>query len=153
VSIIIVAIFPNDISGLSCFDELERGSKEYGLFPTLVLKRVSDNLTVLFLEGNKSIDGSYKRVLLSLLEFKYKVLDFAGLIVSIEHDMITTLLQQHDHLIVIKGEDNIGYFHLGDIDSVPLWLEILNVTLSLGFSFGFLILFLKFGKLHVENIG
>jgi hypothetical protein len=67
--------------------------------------------------------------------------------------MITTLLQQHDHLIVIKGEDNIGYFHLGDIDSVPLWLEILNVTLSLGFSFGFLILFLKFGKLHVENIG
>lgn len=108
----------------------------------MMLKRISNNLTVFLLEGNKSVDRSNKFVLLLLYKFKYLVFNFAGLIVFVEHNILATLLQQHDHFVVIKGEDNISYFNFGDIDSLPLRLEIFNFILGLCLSFGLLVFFL-----------
>lgn len=56
-NVIVVTIFPNDVSWLSRFNEIERLIKELGyrIF-LLMLKRVSYNLSIFFLKSNESIN-------------------------------------------------------------------------------------------------
>ena len=150
VSVIIVAVLPDDVSRLGGFDKLEgliEEQRNFFLFHVLIL--VSNNHAVLLLESNEGIDGSDEFAPVSVLELNDLLLDLAGLIIAIKHDVLTALLQEGDHLGIIKGEDDVGDQNLLNVNATIFGNEFLLTLLGLHFSS--LIFSLKCLQLICEN--
>ena len=150
VSIIIVAVLPDDVGGLGGLDELEGLFEElrnFFLFHVFIL--VSNNHAIFLLESDECVDRSDKFAPISVLELNDLLLDQARLIVAIKHDVLTALLQEGDHLGIIIGKDDVGDQDLRNVNATILGYEFLFILF--GILCSSLILSLKCLQLICEN--
>ena len=150
VSVVIVAVLPDDVGRLGGLDELEglfEEQRNIFLFHVLIL--VSNNHAVLLLESDEGVNRSDEFAPVSVLELNDLLLDLARLIIAIKHDVLTALLQEGDHLGIIKGEDDVGDQDLLNANATILGNEFLLTLFGLHFSS--LILRLKCLQLICEN--
>ena len=150
VGVIIVAVLPDDVGGLGGLDELEGLSEEFRnqcLFHVLIL--VCNNHAVFLLESDKGVDRSDECPPVSVLEINDLVLDLAGLIIAIKHDVLTAFLQEGDHLGIIKGKDDVSNQNLLNVNASVFGNEFGPILFGLIFSS--LILTLQCLQLICEN--
>lgn len=101
------------------------------------------------LESDEGVYWSDEFAPFSVLELNNLFLDLARLIIAIKHDVLTSLLQEGDHIGIIKGKHDVGDQNLLNANVTILWYEFLIVLFGLLSSS--LILSLKCLQLICEN--
>lgn len=83
------------------------------------------------LESDEGVYWSDEFAPFSVLELNNLFLDLARLIIAIKHDVLTSLLQEGDHIGIIKGKHDVGDQNLLNANVTILWYEFLIVLFGL----------------------
>jgi hypothetical protein len=86
------------------------------------------------LESDEGVDWSDEFAPVFVLELNDLVLNLAGLFIPIKHDVLTALLQEGDHLCIIKSKDDVSDQNFSNVNATMLGYEFLIILNGLLFS-------------------
>lgn len=120
-----MSVFPNNVGGFSGFNEEEVVSHELFLSweslsgeSEISFVFLGNNTTIFFFEGDEGITWSGQFVEFLILKLGNLSFYFSHLVVSLIHDVTTSIFEEVNEFSIVESENDISNFNLRDLDAV-----------------------------------